>query len=200
VDAQERAKFYYDWNARWPTYKVGDEVLLFDPTVRTGVARKLHRQYRGPFVIDQVLPGYTYALRDLTTGKLLPSHIHSNRLRPYFKRKRLLHPTTTTTSEHSDAANPSQQQQPTGDEQDQPTSSTEMEQQTTKLPDGWFAIQKLLRKKKIAGQWRYLVLWTDGSKSYEPEDNITEVAIKEYQERVRNQRKARKQRKTARNK
>ena len=193
TDAQERDKFYYDWNAQWPVYKVGDEVLLFDPTVRKGVARKLRRQYRGPFVIDQVFPGYTYALRDLTTGKLLPSHIHSNRLRPYYKWKRLLHPTTLSTTTAADDTSPAQQS--ADDLQTQPTSATQPGQQTTQLPDGWFAIRKLLGKKKMAGQWRYLVLWSDGSKSYEPEDNITEVAIKEYQERVRNQRKARKQRK-----
>ena len=111
TDAKERAKFYYDWNAQWPTYKVGDEVLLFDPTVKKGQSRKLKRQYVGPMTVEKVYDNYTYEIRDLRTGKLLKSHIHSNRLRPFYRRRQQLQPATTprsaTTPQTSNATTPS---------------------------------------------------------------------------------------------
>ena len=34
-----------------PTYKIGEQVLLFDPTTREGVSRKLVKRWQGPYTV-----------------------------------------------------------------------------------------------------------------------------------------------------
>jgi hypothetical protein len=80
--ASERAKFYLDWNARWPTYKVGDEVLLYWPTIKKMQCKKLTRQWVGPYIIEEVFDNFTYRIREVASGKMVNHHIHSSRLRP----------------------------------------------------------------------------------------------------------------------
>jgi len=57
------------------------------------------------------------------------------------------------------------------------------------LPDGWFAITKITNRKTIAGKPHYLVHWTDGTKTYEPEENISQAAKDTYLARCRARRK-----------
>jgi len=60
---------------------------------------------------------------------------------------------------------------------------------TTALPDGRLAITKITNRKTIAGKPHYLVHWTDGTKTYEPEENISQAAKDAYLTRCRAQQK-----------
>ena len=51
---------------------------------------------------------------------------------------------------------------------------------TTTLPDGWFEISKITNRKNIAGKIHYVVHCSDGTTSYEPEENITDAAKAAY--------------------
>ena len=48
--------------------------------------------------------------------------------------------------------------------------------------DTWYPIDKLLDHKKVGKETHFLVQWLDsqGSKSWEPDDNITQCAIDQY--------------------
>ena len=48
---QERQKSSYDRSKYGPCYKVGEEVLVFKPTVKKGETRKFTSLYRGPYII-----------------------------------------------------------------------------------------------------------------------------------------------------
>ena len=42
--AHQRAKFFYDETAKYPTFKVGDKVLVYDPTNKVGSSSKLKKE------------------------------------------------------------------------------------------------------------------------------------------------------------
>jgi hypothetical protein len=106
ASASERAKFYHDFTAQWPRYQLGDEVLLYQPPSKKGICKKLYRQWRGPFIIEECFDNYTYKIRELASGKVMKSHIHSNRLRPYRRRKRVLHQSVPPVNHQSHASAP----------------------------------------------------------------------------------------------
>ena len=45
---QERQKTYYDRNTFGPQYEVGDLVMVFNPTIKTGQTKKYKSFYSGP--------------------------------------------------------------------------------------------------------------------------------------------------------
>jgi len=50
---------------------------------------------------------------------------------------------------------------------------------------------KITNRKNIAGKIHYMVHWSDGTKSYEPEENITDGAKAAYHARCQARRKPR---------
>ena len=52
---QERQKSYYDRSKYGPSYKVAEEVLVFNPTVEKGETRKYASFYRGPYIIVEII-------------------------------------------------------------------------------------------------------------------------------------------------
>ena len=52
---RERQKTYYDRSKYGPNYKVGDEVLVFNPTVKKGETRKFISYYGGPYLIVEII-------------------------------------------------------------------------------------------------------------------------------------------------
>ena len=210
--ASERAKFYYDWNARWPTFKVGDEVLLYWPAMKKEQCKKLTRQWIGPYIIEQTFDNFTYIIREVATEKRIDHHIHSSRLRPYHRRLRKLQ--QPRTSSPHDTQQPQQPDRPTDpmatqratspqnsytNTTDNPTSSANGTKTPTvaadkqqQLPDGWYELQRLIGKRRMGGKIHYQVLRKDGTKSYEPAENITDDAIQAYEKQQRAQRQRRK--------
>ncbi len=85
-DHKALAKQQFDKFAEYPAYKPGDLVLMHHPKVPKGQCYKLYRAYSGPYVIMERFPNHTYKLKESSTGKLLKSRIHANRLKPYVKR------------------------------------------------------------------------------------------------------------------
>ena len=50
-DCNTNTQFYYDRNAAYPKYTIGQKVLLYDPVNKKGVCKKLKRKWCGPFFI-----------------------------------------------------------------------------------------------------------------------------------------------------
>ena len=66
-----------------PSFKNGDKVLLFDPSVKKNENSKLKLRWSGPHFIVNTLPGYNYKLKHVATGKELKNPVHASRLRPF---------------------------------------------------------------------------------------------------------------------
>ena len=77
---QQETKTRYDKTAKPPKYKIGDKVLLHDPTKKVGVSKKLSYQWTGPYeIIAQTGP----ANFKLTGMGQKAEIVHSDRLKPY---------------------------------------------------------------------------------------------------------------------
>ena len=51
---QERQKTYYDRRRYGSSYKVGEEVIVFNPTLKKGQTRKLTSYSRRPYTIVEI--------------------------------------------------------------------------------------------------------------------------------------------------
>ena len=70
---QEHEKTYYDCSRYGPSYKVGKEVLVFNPTLKIGETRKFNFFYRRPNTIVEIKNNLNLKWKIKTRGKLLKS-------------------------------------------------------------------------------------------------------------------------------
>jgi len=89
VDKNEVTKRQYDKFAKYPTYTVGQKVMLHEKRTPVGKSPKLWRTWVGPFEIVQAYDNFLFQLKNCSTGKIIKSRIHSNRLKPYVERTRV---------------------------------------------------------------------------------------------------------------
>jgi hypothetical protein len=76
-------------NAAGDCFKIGDQVLLYNPAVKLGDSKKFHPYYHGPFQITEQ-QGVKFKITPLANGKLKEQWVHQNRLkRSYFRKKPL---------------------------------------------------------------------------------------------------------------
>jgi len=89
---ENQLKSYLDTKIRYrdvkttvrpPTFKVGDRVWLLEPTLsKVKLGHKVQKKFIGPFLVSEAYPNYcTFKLQNCATQKILPSFIHSNRLK-----------------------------------------------------------------------------------------------------------------------
>ena len=82
-NAQLKHKAYHDKKAKEPNFKIGQSVWKYDPKVPKGTSSKLHRKWKGPYIITEVCPNHTYKLTNCNTQKELRSRINAAMLKPY---------------------------------------------------------------------------------------------------------------------
>jgi transposase InsO family protein len=78
---QAKAKARHDLKSKSPTFAVGDEVLLKNDKVETGLSSKLTHKWIGPFQIIEVGPSFTYKIKNLKDNKPHKSLINAARLK-----------------------------------------------------------------------------------------------------------------------
>ena len=66
---QERQKTYYDRSTFGPQYEVGDLVMVFNPTMKTGQSKKFKYFYSGPQVIREKINDLNFVVEDVKTKK-----------------------------------------------------------------------------------------------------------------------------------
>ena len=66
---QERQKTYYDRSTFGPQYEVGDLVIVFNPTMKTGQTKKFKSFYSGPQVIREIINYLNFVIEDVKTKK-----------------------------------------------------------------------------------------------------------------------------------
>ncbi|VDP96090.1 unnamed protein product [Echinostoma caproni] len=79
--AQRYQKAYFNHRANQATYRPGERVWLSEPAAPGGVPTKLHRQWKGPFVVQEVLSDRTVRLT-LPSRPQWSTVVHINRLKP----------------------------------------------------------------------------------------------------------------------
>jgi len=81
----DRTQFYYNRDSAYPSYAVGQKVLMYDTVTKKGVSKKLKKRWIGPYLVTEVGDGYVYKLCHCESGQMLPAFVHSNRLRPFYE-------------------------------------------------------------------------------------------------------------------
>ena len=77
---QQQARRYQSREVRAKTYNVGELVLRLPKKKKN----KLKPKWEGPFIIDQVLTGGAYRLRDASDNRLEPNPWNAARLRRFY--------------------------------------------------------------------------------------------------------------------
>ena len=77
---QQQARRYQSIEVRAKTYNVGELVLRLPEKKKN----KLKPKWEGPFIIDQVLTGGAYLLRDASDNRLEPNPWNAARLRRFY--------------------------------------------------------------------------------------------------------------------
>ena len=83
---QERQKSYYDRSKYGLSYKVGEEVLVFNPTAKKGETRKFTSFNRGPYIIVETINYLNFEVEDKKTRKAIK--VHYDRLKKYKTREK----------------------------------------------------------------------------------------------------------------
>ena len=103
---QERQKSYYDRSKYGPSYKVGEDVLVFNTTVKKGETRKFTSFYRGTYIIVEIINDLNFKVEDKKTRKAIK--VHFDRLTKYKTREKPFTPEPqaklkTTIKEHKNS-------------------------------------------------------------------------------------------------
>ena len=77
---QQQARRYQSREVRAKTYNVGELVIRLPEKKNT----KLEPKWEGPFIIDKVLTGGAYRLRDVADNRLEPNPWNASRLRRFY--------------------------------------------------------------------------------------------------------------------
>ena len=81
---QQRQKTYYDRSTFGPQYEVGDLVMVFNPTIKTGQTKKFKSFYSGPQVIREIINDLNFVIEDVKTKK--QQKVHYDRLKCFNSR------------------------------------------------------------------------------------------------------------------
>jgi len=168
TESAQRSKKFYDKNAKEPEIEVGAKVLLHSSALKTGESPKFHKNFVGPYlVVSKSDDGLLYRLRHCSTGKQPRAAVHANRLKVYHDDRDVFYLRHNIKPKDATQLTPKSQ------------SSTDL---TTATDDTWYPIDRLLDHKKVGKKNRFLVQWLDSeaSKSWEPEENVTQYAIDQY--------------------
>ena len=83
---QERQKTYYDSSKYGPNYKVGKEVLVFNPTDKKGELRKFTAFCAGSYIIVEIINYLNFKVEDKKTRKAI--QVKYDRMRKHKTRKK----------------------------------------------------------------------------------------------------------------
>ena len=81
---QERQKTYYDRSTFGPQYEVGDLVMVFNPTIKTGQKKKFKSYCIGPQVIREMINDLNFVIEDVKAKK--QPKVHYDRLKRFHSR------------------------------------------------------------------------------------------------------------------
>lgn len=199
LDYQRKYKTQYDKNTKPCNFKVGQRVWLHNKARPKGVRPKLFRTWQGPFYITEEGPNNTFRIRQCIDNKEYKSLIHANRLKSYHDPSDQPYLPVNVPVANPDPPAPPQIPAPAPapvPAQVAPPAPIQLPDPQPIPPDTFYEVQKLMGTKFINKIRHFRVLWKDGSKTWEPQANISEFLIRQY---FVNHTKAGKQRKQKQN-
>ncbi|CAG2257306.1 unnamed protein product [Mytilus edulis] len=197
-----------NWPAKLPEpeFRLHDKVLLRLHRTPVGKSPKLIDKYEGPYYITKIGPNYTFRLRKCSDHKELKSVVNASRLKHYSNPRNHraekpgegLEKLNASYSETEDNAKSNDYQ--TAKEQELPSeevhqvNDTQNENRDQNIRDSgndelldtideneiYFPVDKLLKINNRNGIRHFYVKWLDGSKTWEPEQNLPETVIEDY--------------------
>ena len=138
-----------DSHARRHIFKVGQEVVIYDPKYKLKPLGKFSYMYSTPHVILEIVSDCLVRLKDLNTGRTLKRLTNVNRLRPYYRRDdEVITKRIPTKVDH-----------------------------TNRFQDGqgeiYHPITRVITSRKRQGRKQYKVKWADGSVTWVDDDSIS---------------------------
>ena len=194
--SQEKSKERFDKHAKVPNFKLFDKVLIKSNKVPIGLSPKLAEKYQGPYFISELGPNHTYKIRRCSTRKELKSFMNASQLKKYYnpdiERAKIAQPQDpqaknqhpVDTQDSVDTQNvvdtQSQNTQPVnidtdGDDPQTQKQADEAKDDTQEYP---YDIRRLV-KYRNKDQYFYIE-WSDGSKTWEPQENVRPDLVAEY--------------------
>ena len=82
-EKQKRQNAIYRKKNNGPTYKDGQEVLLYQTTIAIGTNSNLASPWKGPYIIQKALNNVTFKIRG--ENSLKQQNVHYDRLKPVFE-------------------------------------------------------------------------------------------------------------------
>jgi len=80
-EEKQKSKKHYDKSTKEIEFKIGDQVLIYDETLRRGRSKKLDAKWKGPYVILEKKSNANYTLK---TGRKSTT-VHANRLKLFIE-------------------------------------------------------------------------------------------------------------------
>ena len=138
-----------DGKARKHNFKIGQQVVIYDPKYKQKPLGKFSYMYSTPHVITEIVSDCLVRLKDLNTGRVLRRLTNVNRLRPYYGRE--------------DGAVPNQ------------IPAKVDHKNRFKDDEGvvYHPITRVITSRKKGARKEYKVKWADGSVSWVDEDSIS---------------------------
>ena len=188
---QENYKTQYDKNAAYPSFQVGDLVLLFEPKIpRNCQTPKLWQKYKGPYYVEDAHDNFTYSLRHCETHQPHFSRVHANRLKKFVPPSMRLynaHNTTLSQAKHSSPSNDLNHQTNNNDSNNSQADNTQHlpiarnNDQRPRNQKEWFSVDKLLATRVRNKVREYKVKWSgDFPPSWVRSNDITPALKQEY--------------------
>ena len=82
-EKQQRRNAIYQKKVHGPTYKEGQNVLLYHPVIAVGTTSKFASPWKGPNIIDKCLNDVTFRIKEEKSSK--QQILHYDRLKPFFE-------------------------------------------------------------------------------------------------------------------
>ncbi|CAC5402171.1 unnamed protein product [Mytilus coruscus] len=189
---QEKSKEYYDRKTTEPEFRLHDKVLLRLHRTPVGKSPKLIDKYEGPFYITKIGPNYTFRLRKCSDHKELMSVLNASRLKHYSNPRNHRAEKPGEGLEKLNASDRKAENNAKVMILKLPKSRIYLQKRLTRdsgndeLIDTvdedeiYFPVDKLLKINKRNGIRHFYVKWLDGSKTWEPEQNLPETVIEDY--------------------
>lgn len=184
---QEKSKERFDQKTKIPDFKLFDKVLIKSHKVSVGLSPKLVEKYHGPYYISEIGPNFTYKIRDCKYRKEVKSFMNAVQLKHYndpeVDRQHLNENTCTGTQNDKQPQNDVQDEnlrQIQNDENQTQSSSTdeETEDEADHFP---FDIKRLVKYRHK--DQHFCIEWTDGTKYWEPQENVRPDLVQQYFEK-----------------
>ena len=188
--SQEKSKERFDKHAKTPTFNLFDKVLIKANKIPVGLSPKLAEKYQGPYFISELGPNHTYKIRRCSNRKELKSFMNATQLKKYFdpaiERTNIAQPQDPQVQNEQpvDAQENVNSQENNENSQNVPSNNDARETQNqtddtvVESQQYPYDIRKLV-KYRHRDQYFYIE-WTDGSKTWEPQENVRPDLVEQY--------------------